>query len=333
MTEQTGTAIVPFGKYKGRPVTDLISDRSYTDWLAAQPWFRERYSNIYNVIITGTALPPQDTPEHNKMQARFLNHDVCLNLLSQWMTGVQKHRENWIKKHTDKLTGRQLENIGLETPGVSWISHIEFEADGWDIATTGHTRVSVSEMRHRSCECVCDPGRCGIRSNGHYDYTQGSNPVWVETPRTVTDIEAEWSKCWSPSRVKHCADDCPASWVIDRRAYDFTTPATAYENALHNLHDTLSIAVELKPAIGDDYPSVLRTVTRRRDMCAARGRVGNISSYTAFRWVVLADEASFEGVDLASVKKIFTSQSVDLLVTEELSPISSEWKCACKACK
>lgn len=329
MTEQTGTEIVPFGKYKGRPITDLVADRSYTDWLAAQPWFRERYSNIYNVIITGGVLPPQDTPEHNKMQARFLNHDVCLNLLSQWMTSVQEHQNNWIKKHASSLTDRQRQNIVLEHPGSTWISHLEFEADGWDVVTTGHTRVSVRELLPRSCECTCDPARCGIRSNGHYDYTTGMPPTWVDAPLAVTDVDAEWSKCWGIDRIKHCADDCPVTWVHESR---YTSTSTTYENALQDKVDSLTVAVELKPTIGDDYPSVLRTVTRRRDMCAARGRVGSTYEYL-YRWVVLVDEASFDGVDLASVKKIFRSQSVDLLITEELSTISPEQKCVCRDCK
>ena len=31
---------VPFGKYKGQPVIKLLEDKSYTDWLKKQDWFK-----------------------------------------------------------------------------------------------------------------------------------------------------------------------------------------------------------------------------------------------------------------------------------------------------
>ena len=43
--------IVPFGKYKGQPVEVLAGDRAYCDWLTGQAWFRERYGNVYTLIV------------------------------------------------------------------------------------------------------------------------------------------------------------------------------------------------------------------------------------------------------------------------------------------
>lgn len=53
---------VPFGKYKGRPIELMLSDRQYCEWAAAQPWFRERHPTIYQIIVHGTEA--QETPEH-----------------------------------------------------------------------------------------------------------------------------------------------------------------------------------------------------------------------------------------------------------------------------
>jgi hypothetical protein len=73
-------AVVPFGKYKDKPVELMISDRQYCEWLAAQPWFKEKYQTIYNVIINaGPEL--EDTPEHNRLQAMFLNKEFCKALI------------------------------------------------------------------------------------------------------------------------------------------------------------------------------------------------------------------------------------------------------------
>lgn len=67
-------AIVPFGKYKGQPVEAMAADKQYLDWLTAQPWFREKFQNIYTLVVNNLQ-EPTETPEHNKLQALFLNED------------------------------------------------------------------------------------------------------------------------------------------------------------------------------------------------------------------------------------------------------------------
>ena len=64
--------IVPFGKYKGRPVEALVEDRQHVDWLTAQPWFRDRFANIYTLIVNNFQ-EPTETPAHNRLQAMFLD--------------------------------------------------------------------------------------------------------------------------------------------------------------------------------------------------------------------------------------------------------------------
>jgi hypothetical protein len=68
------TNIVPFGKYKDRPVEEMIADTNYIEWLQGQPWFAEKYTNIYNIIHSAGG-EPEETPEHNALQAQFLYDD------------------------------------------------------------------------------------------------------------------------------------------------------------------------------------------------------------------------------------------------------------------
>lgn len=75
-----GDVIVPFGKYKGQPVEAMAQDKQYVDWLTAQPWFKEKFGNIYTVIINNFQ-EPSETPTHNALQAKFLNKDLCLALV------------------------------------------------------------------------------------------------------------------------------------------------------------------------------------------------------------------------------------------------------------
>lgn len=69
--------LITFGKYKGQPVEVLAADKEYTEWLLAQSWFKEKNINLYTVIINNFR-EPLDTPEHNKMQIKFLNLDYRL---------------------------------------------------------------------------------------------------------------------------------------------------------------------------------------------------------------------------------------------------------------
>jgi hypothetical protein len=84
--------IIPFGKYKGRSVEEvLIDDPQYLQWLSAQPDFRERHVALYQVIINRGA-EPEETPEHNALQVLFLEDDFCAAFMDvvvpQWRDPV-----------------------------------------------------------------------------------------------------------------------------------------------------------------------------------------------------------------------------------------------------
>ena len=68
--------IVPFGKYKGRPIEAMAQDQKYVEWLTAQPWFRERFANIYTLIVNNFQ-EPTETPQHNALQVLFLRKEFC----------------------------------------------------------------------------------------------------------------------------------------------------------------------------------------------------------------------------------------------------------------
>lgn len=297
--------IVPFGKYRDRPVTDLLADHDYVTWLTAQPWFAERYVNIYN-IITGAGGEPQDTPEHNALQARFLDHDEALLLASRWLADTETLRRDW-ERDAAGLTVPQRANIILANEIHSQVTRLIFEKNGWDVVIHAQVTLEVTETR-TGCHCHCDPDRCARSMPTAF--------TLAEWGARLAEPEEQWSKCytnWSPSRRdEHCVADCPASWSSQR-----------YKDATHHLWDQETLYVELKPSLGDDYPTVLRDVIRRRD----RDR------HWSGRAVVLVDGARFTGVTLEQVRKIFRSQQVALLTTAELPTSMAEWRCRCPECE
>jgi hypothetical protein len=122
------SAVVPFGKYKGQAVEVMAADREYCDWLSAQPWFRDRFRDVYNVVINYGA-EPQDTPEHNALQAMFLDDEFCIRVAAaaapDWfdVDGADAG-DTWESER--KASARRF-----DAPVT--ISHRAFEAEGWDV--------------------------------------------------------------------------------------------------------------------------------------------------------------------------------------------------------
>jgi hypothetical protein len=72
--------IMPIGKYKGRSVAEVMAiDPQYAEWLTLQNWFVDKYKPTYNFIVQAGA-PNDMSPEHNTLQAMFLDDDFCLQV-------------------------------------------------------------------------------------------------------------------------------------------------------------------------------------------------------------------------------------------------------------
>jgi uncharacterized protein (DUF3820 family) len=78
----TPDALVPFGKYRGRSVSEMRSDTNYMQWLTMQPWFRERFGAMYVFVTQGVQQRDSPTPEHNALQARFVDAGYRLAVLN-----------------------------------------------------------------------------------------------------------------------------------------------------------------------------------------------------------------------------------------------------------
>jgi len=190
--------LMPIGKHKGESVLSVLeADPSYCEWLAQQPWFREKYGTTYNVIVN-YGEPPQDSPEHNQMQAQFLDDEFTLRLSRVLAAG----------------DGSPLQDAEA-------IVNRRFEVQGWDVA------------------------------------------FFTQDPTH-----------WKPSR---------------------------------------SIAVECKPDLGDDYPNVLRQISRY----PAFDMWGSYHISTRHK-CVLVRRARFEGVTWDQVSDIFAASGVRLVREAEL---------------
>jgi uncharacterized protein (DUF3820 family) len=124
INEELNKQIIPFGKHKGKSLETLAKDTQYCEWLLNQDWFRDKYQTIYQIVINNFG-EPNETPEHNTLQVKFLDDDFCLALanLYKWIPiNVKENIENIrneLKKH--EINYRNLpENYGLHYPSEEY---------------------------------------------------------------------------------------------------------------------------------------------------------------------------------------------------------------------
>jgi uncharacterized protein (DUF3820 family) len=152
MTEQAN--VVPFGKYKGRGIEELlIDDPAYLQWLASQDWFRTKFVALHQIIINRGA-EPDETPEHNALQVLFLDDAFCLqfarriepNFEENLHKRLERERQGGIATVKTTLTrgywpsGRSFnreqaeqELLALSDPTTKLQVHRQFEVRGIDV--------------------------------------------------------------------------------------------------------------------------------------------------------------------------------------------------------
>ena len=86
---------VPFGKYRGKPVTEFINDKSYVEWAINQGFLKEKYPSIYNIVINNTKSDDSHcTPAHNQLQNEFTENGnitkLFRHLLAKHMDYIEK---------------------------------------------------------------------------------------------------------------------------------------------------------------------------------------------------------------------------------------------------
>ena len=121
----TDKAIVPFGKYKGRLIEELlVDDPNYLEWLSGQDWFRAKYINLHQVIINRGA-EPEETPEHNALQVLFLEDEFCRRFLQRmpdWKEMFSQAIESINERRKWELAAKQeaLQNGGYRSGSDDW---------------------------------------------------------------------------------------------------------------------------------------------------------------------------------------------------------------------
>lgn len=273
--------IVPFGKYKGQAVEVMAADRDYCDWLLAQPWAKDKLRSVYNIIINYGA-EPQDTPEHNALQAKFLDDAVCMRL---WRNACPGHARR-------AMAARAVLPIkAAEAVRRKWgeiVDKMREDVKGWEWR--------AAERRRLLEQLTSDPQKAESTQMpyGHYGYTGTALSI---ATRALEDSESCLNRAsrllshWlsepelAAGRRGSCSVDEPTlsdrefengGWDVTFRVrwraaamhyYSFGEwSGDARRQHEHFVADSgdAHLAVECKPSIGDDFPSVLRQVKNHK---------------------------------------------------------------------
>jgi hypothetical protein len=231
--KQPTANIISFGKYRGQPVEVLAGDESYRDWVMAQNWFRERYPQLRTIIINNFR-EPSETPDHNALQAKFLDDRFCRRFAE---VGIRAKVEDNFQRGLKWLAGlgpppAVLEKISVAALGDLEKSTVEFEVGGWDVI-----------------------------------------------------IEV----LWKGDCIRY--GDCVAGDSESARLY-----------------------LEIKPALGDDYPAVLRQMKARKM---------NTPGYECTKQAFLVIQSfTAQGATLEQVRRIFELSGYKLVLFSEIDELA-----------
>ena len=211
--------IVPFGKYKGEPITSLLNDTKYLEWCKDQAWF-QKFPIVYNICVNQALTTTNEgskTPEHNKLQNLFLDKERQLKLLYHLIPSI-KNTYNLLDKSYDLPEFK--EHYKGSFAGSDIQIRIEFEYNfNWDLALFASNYKSIYPIY---CNQVND-----------YDFSlseKESKELYKKI--NMKKISDEFNKIAFVSVDKHF---CSIEFNMKRQ-----------------------IMCEIKPLVGDDYPNILR---------------------------------------------------------------------------
>jgi len=255
MSDKEPSAIViPFGKHKGATVAELLEqDPAYAQWLLGQGWLAERFAELHAAIVARGA-GTDDTPEHNAIQARFLD-PVFRAAFLQCIAGAERlssarkdyaarYRENasdWIKMHRG-----DLEQVRYRS---QWDK-------GFDNQTKEAQLVALIQAQQRKLD---EPTLLALNTGAAFE-------------QSGVDVAMTWDFTATEGEQKY-----------DRRFYSET-----------------ATFVEIKPSLGDDFPSVMRQMAR------LRASVLVVGSYAG------------RAVSFPDLRKMFSANGIKVVTVQEI---------------
>ncbi len=279
--------LVPFGKFKGQALSVLLANADYALWLlnAKSAQLRTSHPAMYAWLVTHFGAP-ENTPEHNQLTNRFLDHDFRLQLALRinntpaFEPARSVSEEQVIRAWTQWLPRRIAQVVDLA------------QLDDW----SGQGLPKEPESR-----------KAELRRRATANLATALDKLRVYCKLKQTTPEIIWSPVLEASGPKFEVGGADVEFSVGGRV------SIAIDEDLNNYGDNSAMAptlaawnysakyrVEAKPFVGDDYPTILRTMVATS--CN----------------VLLIDAFDAEGATLEQLRKVFLSQGVHVALLDEV---------------
>ena len=276
--------IISFGKYKGMPVEFLKSDPNYCEWLLSQKWFIDRYPQI-NTLILNNFAAPEDTPVHNMLQARFLEDDLCASLCARSVRIEGSPFPEYINKIQSFYKSK-----------LNYCSR-QYEAEKERIKRTANATFG----------CIKDIDKAKIPcTKGNYDSKYRS-----EQDNGYSKWNIPGDACYCSSAILDGGRVKIDNTEFEVEGWDVKINASIKAGDISLMEDLhISCFVEIKPTLGDDFPSVLRQM---------KANMPYMSEKRLF--VLVYREFAASSVTEEQVKSIFAKSGFAAASFEELETV------------
>lgn len=193
--------LIPFGKYKGQPVEQLQHDEQYAGWLVQQPWFKERYGKIHTLIVNNFK-EESASPEHNRMQVRFLNKEFCLKFaLSSLGEGMVEDAEELSVITCGTNIEDYRERFNPEPwQYKKWLA-VQFEDYGWDVVLSVRKCYPYLKIsNYESCDGVVKKEKLFTHDCNFCFFIELKPTIGDDFPAVLRQVKSRAMRCNFPVR-------------------------------------------------------------------------------------------------------------------------------------
>jgi hypothetical protein len=350
--------VVNFGKYKDRPLTDLLKDNNYVEWLKTQSWFKEKYSNIYNITVNQvitTNNQNSKTPEHNRLQNLFLDKTIQKNLVSRY-----RNFNAFVNKLTLMFNDEEfIKCFGkLQVPKIEVsLKDTRFCFEGkynWDLIlnhyqTTDITFASILENELIEQENFYKKQEELIKKDIILIDEQINLRIKIDEENVTSYkldeklqdkfgyifLRSEWElgRCKKDlenklinMRKHDYYNDCRRQHYDKLlRNYSFEYSSTIVKNTngeykvtIRDSLDTTSFCCEIKPILSDDYPCVLRKLTNQIQITETSNKSKYDNTFQNMRYVLIIENFTSTYTTKEQLIEIFKQSKIDVVFIDEL---------------
>ncbi len=319
--------LMTFGKHKGKPVDEVVAiDPDYVRWLLAQDWFAKKNPVIHQTVIN-LNQEPAETPAHNALQALFLDDAYCWALVECLrFPDAQYH-------HPCRYPPDAWEGLveQLRVQATTWRRRIA-EAYGayraWRERARGERHM---RLRLASYVSVSRANRAALRRLARATGEEFGLPGPVakaaasETAFERQDIDAvvevrslalrplkrfakldRWTTAIDLGQISNVGNAASVG-------YGDAVKVVLVEPKLSGSGSPGPIGVEIKPSVGDDFPSILRQIQK------AKARTQN-----RLPIVLLVDQFAARGVTREQMVEMFARSGVPVVFKSALDTKAAE---------